>query len=282
MHGLCSFITPLGCVMTPGRRMCLVPVPFVMTTMIMPAPIASPANPQVKYWQQLARSAARRKSGTFMVEGRRCIDGFLQHGWKPRAVLCRMGCELPASWPEDVLYRISDAVCRRVSSMQTPSGYLAEFALPTPQALDTRARGLILVGVSDPGNVGTLLRSAAAFAWSQVLVVGGADPWSPKVVAASAGALAGLQIHRLAEDTLPQDIAADLRLCCLVARDGCAPEELPRQNYWLVVGSEAHGLPPAWQEQAAYRLTLPMGSSVESLNAGVAGSIACWELHRAH
>ncbi|TVR12039.1 MAG: RNA methyltransferase [Planctomycetota bacterium] len=246
----------------------------------MPAPIASPANPQVKYWQHLSRSSARRASGTFMVEGRRCIDGFLQHGWHPRALLCRMDCELPALWPEEMLYRVSDAVCRRISSVQSPSGYLAEFSIPQAQPVIPHKRGLLLVGVSDPGNVGTLLRSAAAFAWGQVVIVGGADPWSPKVVASSAGAMAGLQVHRCAEDTLPQDIAPDLRLCCLVARDGLAPEDVPRSEYWLVVGSEAHGLPDVWLQAANTRLTLPMASQVESLNAAIAGSIACWELSR--
>jgi TrmH family RNA methyltransferase len=69
-------------------------------------------------------------------------------------------------------------------------------------------------------------------------------------------------------------------LCALVARGGDAPERLPRRPRWLVVGGEAHGIPESWLPRCDERLTLPMPGGTESLNAAVAGAIACWLLLR--
>lgn len=236
--------------------------------------LASVANPLVKELLRLHDARGRREAGAFLVEGRRAIDGFLAAGMRPDLGLLREGEPLPQGWPPPL--SMSSAVARRLSQAMTPSGFLARFPLPAPRAVDPAAGGLVLVGIADPGNLGTLLRSAAAFACPQVALCGGADPWQHKVVQASVGALAKVQPIELPADAGPAVLAGGAPLCGLVAEGGVAPEQLPPGPRWLLVGSEAHGLPAAWVAACAERLTLPMAPGVESLNAAVAGSIALY------
>ena len=132
--------------------------------------------------------------------------------------------------------------------------------------------------MSDPGNVGTLLRSAAAFGFRQIVCVGGVDIWSPKVIQASAGVLPLLAIHQV--DTMPAGwTAAAIDSVALVASGGDAPQASPILRVpWPIVGNEAHGLPAEVIDDCRHRLTLPMVPEVESLNAAIAGAISCFVL----
>jgi TrmH family RNA methyltransferase len=188
----------------------------------------------------------------------------------------------PEHWPEALIYRLSKPAWSKVATTVNPSGIAAVFALPAIQencADLAELPTLVLVGMSDPGNVGTLLRSAAAFAWKQVVVVGGADPFAPKVVNASVGAMAALRLWRCPADLAPESLAAKGALHALVARDGVHPRALRiGAAPFVVVGNEAHGLPEHWIRAARHRVTLPMAEGVESLNAAMAGTVACWAL----
>jgi TrmH family RNA methyltransferase len=246
--------------------------------------ITSTANSEVKRLVRLQRAAGRREQAVFLVEGLRAIDGFLVAGQVPRCLYLREDLEPPASWNQLPLRLVSRAVAERVSTQRSVSGYLAEFPLPASAELEPSRGGLVLAGVADPGNMGTLLRSAAAFGLAQVALLGGADPWAPKVVQASAGALASLRLQRSeGEDpALLAALVAGAPGCALVVSGGQAAA-LPPPPLWMVVGSEAHGLGPELLAHCTHRLTLPMPGGGESLNAGVAGSIACFlaqGLHR--
>ena len=241
--------------------------------------LASPDNPLVKELRALHKAEGRRAARAFLVEGRRAIDGFLAGGLRPDLILRPAGEAAPTHWPPT---REAQArVAARLSQSTTPSGWFARFALPDPGPLDAGAGGLVLAGVGDPGNAGTLMRSAAAFGVTQVAVLGGADPWSHKVVQASAGALATLRVHTLDPAEGLARLRGGARISALVVAGGEDPAAVAPGPRWLVVGSEAHGLPADWLGAQDERLTLPMPGAVESLNAAVAGSIACYLLARA-
>lgn len=210
-----------------------------------------------------------------LVEGQRAVGDCLAAGWQPRHLLVREDATVPGGWPS--VERVSARVAERLSQAASASGYLAVFPEPVPPALDTASGGLALAGVGDPGNLGTLLRSAAAFGVRQVVLAGGADPWSHKAIQAATGALTRLAVHVLPEDGGPEPLAGG-RLCALVVAGGRPPAELPPASRWLVVGSEAHGLPAAWRMACREFCTLPMPGGTESLNAAVAGSIALYLL----
>ena len=242
--------------------------------------LTAPDNPLIKRLAQLADSAGRREQQAFLAEGMRLIDGFIQAGWRPLHLLVREDIEVPpgwlpgssSDWPK--VTRISTRVVQRLSSAATASGFIAVFALPTPPELDPTAGGLVLTGVADPGNVGTLIRSAAAFGIGQILLDGGADPFGPKTIQASAGALALVAIHRGSFERLQGGAPC----CALVVSGGKSPADLAPGPRWLVVGGEANGVPPAWLATCRELLSLPMPGGTESLNAAIAGSIAAYVL----
>lgn len=240
--------------------------------------LTSVANPLVRELVSLHDARGRRELGRFLVEGRRAIDAFIGAGWKPLELLVRDGEDPPSGWP--LIRPIGAAVATRLSQAATASGYLAVFAIPPSPVIDRSAGGLVLAEVADPGNLGTLMRCAAAFAQRQVVLVGCADPWSHKVVQASAGALATLLVHRVDPDDGLSLLVGGAPRCALVVSGGAAPEALRPGPRWLVVGSEAHGIRGEWSAACEERLTLPMPGGTESLNAAMAGAIACWELFR--
>ncbi len=241
--------------------------------------IMSPANPEIKRLKNLGRASDRRRHGCFVVEGRRAISGFLDHGWQPEQILVEIDRPVPAAWRDLPMTRVSARALAAVANSCSAAGYIAVFAIPTEDdAWRPEEGGLLLCGVSDPGNVGTLMRSAAAFGRYQVILLAGADPYAPKVVQASAGALAAVRLRRVDSLEDMADLLGPVPVAGLVVTGGQAVESLAGQAIWLAVGSEAHGLSDAQLARCQYQVTLPMPGGGDSLNAAVAGSIALYQL----
>jgi TrmH family RNA methyltransferase len=183
------------------------------------------------------------------------------------------------------IVRVDDGELAALGETETPQGLLAVVREPRPSlaGLLAEARSLLVLdGVQDPGNAGTLVRTAAAFGLDGVLALDGTvDPWSPKAVRASAGCG-----FRLPVITLPwRDAAGALEasgVAVLVADAGGRPVgESPAPARWaLVVGSEARGARAEVKRAAAALVAVPMPGGTESLNAGVAGAILMFDLTR--
>lgn len=244
--------------------------------------ITSPENPLVKRLRRLHEVRHRRTEGAFLVEGVRAIAAFIGRGWQPLELVLIEELDLPQEWTGRTVTRVSATVLAKLSQANTPSGYLAVFALPPAPVLDPTAGGLVLHGIADPGNLGTLIRCAAAFAIKQVVLIGGSDPFAHKVVQASAGELVMIDLHRHELEQGLSPLAGGAPCCALVVRGGDDPRDLPLRPRWLVVGSEAHGLDQAALTACVERVTLPMPGGTESLNAAMAGAIACYALFAAH
>jgi RNA methyltransferase, TrmH family len=143
---------------------------------------------------------------------------------------------------------------------------------------------LVLVGIGDPGNLGTLLRCADAVGVELVVCCDhSVDPYGPKSVRASAGALFRLRIVREADSTATVAALQTRGLRCLgtVVRDGTPYDQVDLTGPWaIVLGHEAHGLPDRLQRQLDELITIPMRGPVESLNVGMAGTVVCFEALR--
>lgn len=205
----------------------------------------------------------------------------------------RLGLAGPAAaGGHQAAFAVDARVARRVSTLETPADVVAVFPIPERPSLgavtagDARPLVVYADGIQDPGNLGTLVRAAVAFgAAALVTSRGGADPYGPKTVRATMGALFGLPV--LAELPLAEVAAAlpEAAVYGLAAHGGTPLDAAElRRPAVLAVGAERAGLSPASLALVTRLVTIPLAPSaagtVESLNAGVAGAIALYELSR--
>jgi TrmH family RNA methyltransferase len=181
---------------------------------------------------------------------------------------------------------VDERVMARLSDAATPPGILAVVRTPeTARPLPETGPLLVLDGVSDPGNVGTLLRTAAAFGVA-VVSVGGADPFGPKAVRASAGTCYRTAVHRVdAPGSLEAQLRGAGRVVLGLGADGGltlegAVTRVGSKDVVLVVGSEPHGLGEEVRGRIDDLVRIPMVDGVESLNVAAAGAIAVHALMR--
>ena len=233
--------------------------------------ITSRENAKIKYACRLAQSAAfRRGEGRFLAEGRKLCPELAR------------GTELETLPGEH--YLVEDHVADKLADVGTHQGVFGVFRTPehTLEEARTGGRYLALERVQDPGNVGTLLRSAAAFGFDGVLLSDGcASVWAPKTLRASMGA--AVRIPVIEAGKMPEAIAA-LRakgITCLAAalyksQPLSAAEPRYPGGVCVVIGSEGQGLTEETIRACNGTVRIPMTDRVESLNAGIAGSILLW------
>ena len=247
--------------------------------------ITSAQNKRVKYVKSLqAKARLRRGEMKLILEGGRLIGDALMHGGRPDFVLyspkaadydvlaqlqtqkCAL---LPAS--ENILQYVSDA-------RQTP-GILAVFYIPKPPLPRQAGRVLILDGIRDPGNMGTMLRTAAAAGVDLAILSDCTDPYNAKSLRAGMGAHFRLPIVEAAWPEI-RGFCADLTVYASRA-DAEKPYTAVdwRGDWALIIGSEAHGLSRSAQNMAQRSISIPM-SSTESLNAAAAAAVMLFEARR--
>lgn len=237
--------------------------------------ITSPSNPEIKRVASLHQKKYRDQHKQFIAQGLRTCTAFLQANFKPVAVFVTYALEQEIGHiikNEKIISVVTPEVLKKISTLSAPSGVVMVFKKPLNAAPEKLTAGIVLARITNPGNMGTLIRSALAFGCKSIAVVEGTDPWSPKVVQASAGTIARARIFNLSWDELLKH-KQQLQLCAMVVKDGTPPNELTFSESLIVVGNEAHGLPKEWVNDCQQKVTLPMSSQTESLNAAVAGSI---------
>lgn len=243
--------------------------------------ITSVANPLVKQVVSLHDKKGRAAHGQCIVEGKRAILTCLAGKMKPVLLFVTQRAQAAVSELSSVVevIEVYDSVMRKISPSSTPSGLLAVFEIPQQPEFSELSAGLVLVQLQDPGNVGTLIRTSAALQRRSIVCVEGVDPWSPKVIQASAGTIGMMSVFEMSWEILLAQ-KKQLRLCALVVHGGRQPSDIDIHNSLLIVGSEGHGLPEKSVAACEDLMTLPMPGGTESLNAAVAGSIALYLAYR--
>ena len=249
--------------------------------------ITSRENAKVKYACRLASSAAfRRTEGRFLAEGRKLCPE-LARGAELETLFYTENalekCPELAALPGEH-YLVEDHVADKLADVGTHQGVFGVFRTPVHTLEEVRPGGryLALERVQDPGNVGTLLRSAAAFGFDGVLLSKGcAAPFAPKTLRASMGAAGRLPVAPVQD--LPQalqQLRARGVVCLAAALYHSRPLDEAPQSYpdglCAVIGSEGQGLTDAAVQACDMAVRIPMTDLVESLNAGVAGSVLLW------
>lgn len=253
--------------------------------------ITSAKNPKIKEIKALqARAKARREANAFVVEGVRLAEEALAADWFPSSCfytedISQRGREILAKIEEQniPIEELAPHVMKAASDTQTPQGILLVLplrTLPIPESLDFV---LIVDQVRDPGNLGTLLRSAAAAGVQTVLLgEGSVDAFSPKVLRGAMGAHFQLPIQTLTyKEILSNCEHHKLRLLMAAANKGDVYTDADlTKPLALIIGGEAKGALPPLLESADGYIHIPMPGGGESLNAGVAGSILLFEVVR--
>ena len=241
--------------------------------------ITSTDNQEIKALVALQDAKERRMQQKYTAEGLRTCSTIAQyHTLLHWYVAEDMLTQVQDICPDDNFVTVvNTAVMKKISTAHAPSGVLAVFEIPN-QPHKKLESGLVLAGIADPGNMGTILRTCAALDKKTVVIVEGVDPWNPKVIQASAGSIAQLHILQLSWQELIER-KGSLKLYGLVASGGNAINAINAHDALLVVGNEAHGLSEAQKTQCDALISLPMPGGTESLNAAVASSIALYVLY---
>ncbi len=219
--------------------------------------ITSPRNETLKLVRKLHARRWRDKLGLFVVEGEDLVDAALEAGVEPVELLVAGETVAPE-------------LLAQVSALPHPARAIAVFRREDLPVFEQRPVALALWHVGDPGNVGTLIRTADAFGASVELSPGSADPTGPKALRASAGA-----VFRV-----PLGEAAGLRIG-LVAHGGKSLRDLQfGEATVFVVGAEREGLPEEVLAECDALATIPTTGPAESLNVAAAGAIALYEWSR--
>lgn len=239
------------------------------------ADIVSPRNQAVLDAVRLHRRRGRIEAGSTLLEGPVLIGEALAHGVTVRSIFGRgdddRGRALAAEAGIEYL-AVSPGVLEKIATTDTPQSPVAVIAIPEGSVV-SGGRVLLAWGVGDPGNCGTLIRTAAAFGYGYLAGPGAADTWSPKVLRAAAGGHFRTGVSEASD--LHAARTGGRTLVATVASGGEPPGPLPA-DVAILVGSEPHGLPPEVVEAADIRVTIPMTPGAESLNAAVAGAIVAY------
>lgn len=248
--------------------------------------ITSRQNPLMTHLRKLASSRSYRiKSGEYLCDGTKLLAEALKWGAEVKTAVFSEGVDIPPL-PDGVrAVRVSEELMRSVSPMETPQGALFTVALPEVQLPETLSgkNYLVLDGVQDPGNVGTILRTADAFDCDGVFLVNAcADLYNPKTARATMGAI----FRREAYTVTAEELFALLRksgvpLYGTALRDDTVPlAEANLARAAVAIGSEGRGLSQQVLDECAKTLKIPMNPRCESLNAAIAATVVLWEMYR--
>ncbi|MFO7629119.1 MAG: RNA methyltransferase [Prochlorococcaceae cyanobacterium] len=251
-------------------------------------PITSRRNPLVRRLRLLHDARGRREQGLILLEGTHLLQEVLRLQLQPRDLLATPAWleahpALVAALPEGGECRlVSEEVLEAVATTRQPDGVVLTLPPPPPAGGVPAPFVLALDGLQDPGNLGTLMRTALAAGVGALWLADGADPFQPKVLRASAGAALALPLRRGSRQELAAWLAAATTAgwqVVVTLLPGAGP--VPPLPYWqldwtrptvLLLGNEGAGVDPALAALAGQRVTIPHAPGVESLNVAVAAA----------
>ena len=261
--------------------------------------ITSPGNSRTKLVRKLQTRKGRSEEGRFVAEGRNLVAEILGRGLDvdfimvPESLLDESESDTAGmisaciGSPDTTLCVVPDREFARLTDAGEGIGMLAVVRTGDPgaeavRALPPDANILVLDRIQDPGNLGTLVRTAAAAGYGAVLMMRGtADIWSPKVLRATAGAVFAVPAVYVKDRDELRDMTAGRRLAVTTVEGGRPYyEEDLRKGVALVIGNEGQGVSPEIIDMADVRVSLPMQGGVESLNAAAAAAVLMYEAVR--
>ena len=246
--------------------------------------ISSLKNPRVAAWRSLKEKKGRDTAQAFLVEGPRMVEEALASLFPVRTLILRDGYLPPFELPETVqTVSLPEHVFRSVCDTKTPQGIAAVVGIQTPQLKGTRL--LALDGIQDPGNMGTIIRTADAAGFEGIILSPDCvDLFSPKVLRATMGSIFRMSFSFPAffSDSLKtfRDTHGYAVISSQLDGDPFFERKPIASPFILVVGNEGNGISDEVKAGATHRFRLPMRGGAESLNAAVAAGVMMYDLIR--
>jgi RNA methyltransferase, TrmH family len=239
--------------------------------------ITSKINEEIKLVCALHDRKGREEQNRFIAEGLRTVSTLIKNQMKLVQLYTteKNISDAKKLANDSFITLVPETVMEKISAATSASGLLGVFEIPAQPNYSQLNSGIVLANITDPGNMGTLIRTASALNLKSVVIVDGVDVWSPKVVQSTAGTLAFMNIFTPNWQTLVK-WKKDNKLCALVVKGGKEPQDITFERTLLVIGNEATGIAPEWLRDCDEYITIPMPGKAESLNAAVAGSIAAY------
>jgi TrmH family RNA methyltransferase len=229
--------------------------------------ITSLQHPLVKHWVELREKRSyREEAQRVLVSGEKMATEL------PIRVLITLE---PTSIPAPEHYLVTEAILKKITGLENPDGFAAEVSLPTPQDLSSKKFLIILDRIADPGNLGTLLRTALALGWEgAILTPGTVDLFNDKALRAAKGATFHLPYARI-----PTEEIIRLKTHFFTADLEGKPlhKAIFHPPLALILSHEGQG-PSLWSSSLAQKITIPMNTHVESLNVASSGAILLYTM----
>ena len=240
------------------------------------APVTSPQNPTIKLIRSLSEKKFRQETGLFVAEGWEMLDRARKAGWVPEHLV---STEPISAWGETRPILVTEKVMEGLSGQNNPQSVLATFKQRYAGEVTPKGVWVALEDMRDPGNLGTIIRTADAVAASGVILVGqSCDPYSGDCVRATTGSIFGVPLVRM-------ETEAFIALCKTWRGDVVGTHlkgtEDFRRNYksptLLVMGSERRGLSEELAAACSSLVRIPMPGGAESLNVATATALMLYE-----
>lgn len=233
---------------------------------------------QIKFVRQLEQKKNRRKEGLFVAEGPKVVGDLLRAGFKAHSIFATN------EWVHQgqAFQEVNEEELRRVSFLQHPQQVLALFEMPTRQLTEVPILSIALDDVQDPGNLGTIIRIADWFGITTIYCSENtADAWSPKVVQATMGSIARVNIIYTNLQTLIKDAKVPV-YGTLLDGENIYTQDLTKEGI-IVMGNEGNGISTEIRQLINRKLLIPQfHEGPESLNVAIATAITCSEFRRRH
>lgn len=251
--------------------------------------IRSASNPHVKRWRKLKQKKYREESQTFLLEGYHLVEEALASSYQVKEIILTQTEQAPffksplaASLPSDSQrYIVSDELFKTLSTTLSPQGVAAVLEIIPPPKFPQDGHILLLDNLQDPGNVGTLIRSADAAGFSAVVLGEGcADLYNDKTLRATQGSLFHLAVFQAALPSLCSTLKSKEYEIWAAALEEATlfHKTTPSKKVALILGNEGQGIAKSLLEKADRKVKIPLLGRAESLNVGVAGAIIMFHL----
>lgn len=241
--------------------------------------IESPQNSNYKFWKNLKRKKYRNINNLFIVEGKKLYREALFSDIIINSVIISESFSLEFFEYEKIenLYILADALFNDLSSMEHSEGILC--ICEKKKAIDDMGEKIVILdGIKDPGNAGTIIRSAEAFGFTDCIFFNDSvDPYNSKVIRGSMGSF--FRVRIMEEDSITDLKSKNYKLLALDMKGKALSDYQFHGKIGLIIGSEAHGVSMELREIVDDLISIPMKGKVESLNAGIAASITMYELN---